>query len=56
MILNLQKYLRNYPFSFTFKTVLKMEKETNKVDIESICAKVTRHASEKVAKAKANLN
>ena len=32
-----------------------MTKETNKGDVESICAKVTKHASKKVAKAEANL-
>ena len=30
--------------------------EGNKGDVESICAKVTKHASKKVAKAKANIN
>ena len=30
--------------------------EWNKVDVESICAKVTKHVSKKVAKADANLN
>ena len=33
-----------------------MAKETNKGDVESICAKVTKDASKKVAKAKVNLN
>ena len=33
-----------------------MTKETNKGDVESICAKVTKHASKKVAKAEANLS
>ena len=33
-----------------------MAKETNKGDVESICAKVTKHASKKVAKAEVNLN
>ena len=43
-------------FFFTLETVLKMAKETNKRDVESICAKLTKHASKKVAKAEANLN
>ena len=30
--------------------------EVSKGDVESICAKVTKHASKKVAKAEANLN
>ena len=30
--------------------------EGNKGDVESICAKVIKHASKKVAKAKANIN
>ena len=33
-----------------------MAKKTNKRNVESICAKVTKHGSEKVAKAEANLN
>ena len=33
-----------------------MAKETNKGNVESICAKVTKHASKKVAKAETNLN
>ena len=33
-----------------------MEKETNKGDVESICAKVTKHASKEMVKAEANLN
>ena len=43
-------------FSFSLETVLKVAKETNKGDVTSICAKVTKRASEKVAKAEANLN
>ena len=43
-------------FSFTLETVLKMAKETNKGDVESICAKVTKHAAKKTEKAEANLN
>ena len=33
------------PFFFTLETVLKMAKETNKGDVESICARVTKPAS-----------
>ena len=33
-----------------------MAKETNIGDVESICAKVTKHASKKVAKSEANLS
>ena len=33
-----------------------MAKETNKGDVESICARVTKPASEKVANAKIGLN
>ena len=33
-----------------------MVKETNKRDAESMCAKVTKHALKKIAKAEANLN
>ena len=43
-------------FFFTLETALKMAKETNKVNVESICAKVTKHASKMVAKAETNLN
>ena len=49
-ILNLQSFLAKYPFSFTLETVLKMVKETNKEDVDIICAKVTKYASKKVAK------
>ena len=45
-----------HPFSFTLEIALKITKETNKGDVESICAKVTKHASKKVAKAEADLN
>ena len=55
-ILNFQNFLLKHPFSFSLETVLKMAKETSKEDVESIYAKVTKHASEKVAKAEANLN
>ena len=33
-----------------------MAKEANKGDVESVSAKVTKHAAKKVAKAEANLN
>ena len=33
-----------------------MAKERNKGDVENMCAKVTKHASKKVAKAEVNLN
>ena len=42
--------------SFTLETVLKMAKEINWGDVESIYAKATKHASKKVAKAEINLN
>ena len=51
-----QNYLSKHIFSFTSEIVLKMAKEINKGDVESICAKVTKHASKKVAKAEVNLN
>ena len=31
-------------------------KQTNQGNVESICARVTKHASEKVAKVEVNLN
>ena len=36
---------------FLLETVLEMAKERNKGDVEIMCAKVTKHASKKVAKA-----
>ena len=48
--------LLKYPFFFTLETVLKMAKETNKGDVESICARVTKPASKKVANAEVDLN
>ena len=33
-----------------------MAKETNKRDVDIICARVTKHVSKKVAKAEVNLN
>ena len=33
-----------------------MAKEANKGDVESMCAKVTKHASKKVVKAEVNLS
>ena len=47
-VLNLQNFLPKHPFS--------MGKETNQVDVESICVKVTKHTSKKVARAEVNLN
>ena len=35
---------------FTLETVLKMKKEENNGNFESICARVTKHAFKKVAK------
>ena len=52
----MQNLLLKHPFSFTLETVLKMVKETSKGDVESICTKVTKHASKKVVKAEANPN
>ena len=43
-------------FFFYFRDRPEMAKETNKGDVESICAKVTKHASKKVAKVEFNLN
>ena len=48
--------LTKHSFSFTLETVLKMAKETNKGDVERMCARVTKHASKKAAKAEVNLN
>ena len=48
---DLQNFLPKHPFSFTLETVLKMVKETNKEEVDIICAKVTEYASKKVAKA-----
>ena len=42
-ILKVQNFLPKHPFFFTLETVLKMAKETNKGDVESIRAKVTKH-------------
>ena len=42
-ILKVQNFLPKYPFIFTLETVLKMAKETNKEDVESIRVKVTKH-------------
>ena len=55
-VLKLQNFLLKYPFSFILEAVLKMTKEVNKGGVESICARVTKHASKKVAKAEINLN
>ena len=43
-------------FFFTLDAVLKMAKETDKIDVESTCARVTKHGSKKVAKAEVNVN
>ena len=43
--------LTKISFSFTLETVLKMANETNQGDVESICARLTKQASKKVAKA-----
>ena len=37
---------------FPLETILKMVKEKNKRDVESICARVNKHASKKVVKLK----
>ena len=36
--------LTKHPFSFTLQTVLKIAKETDKGDVKSIWAKVTKHS------------
>ena len=41
--LKLQNFLPKHPFFFTLETVLKMAKETNKGDVKSKRAKVTKH-------------
>ena len=41
---------------FSLEFVLKMAKKETKIEEYLICARVTKHASKKVAKAKANLN
>ena len=48
--------LPKFPFFFTLETVLKMTKETNKGNVESICARVIKPASKKVANAEVDLN
>ena len=52
----MQNVLPKHPFSFILETVLKMAKETNQGDVESICARATKHASKKVVEAEVNLN
>ena len=52
----MKNFFPKHTFSFTLEIVLKMEKETNYGEQKSICAKVTKHASKKVAKAEVNLN
>ena len=49
---NLQNFLSKHPFFFTLETVLKMAKETNEGEVQSMCAKVTKHASKKWRKLK----
>ena len=41
---------------FPLETILKMAQERYKGNVESMCAKVTKHASKKVVKAEVNLN
>ena len=48
--------LPKHHFFFTLETVLKLGKEANKGDAESICARVTKPASKKVANAEVDLN
>ena len=56
-ILKLQNFYQYILFFFTLEAVLKMAKETNTGDIESICARFGRHTSEKVVtNAEVNLN
>ena len=50
----MQNFLPKYPFSFTLETFLKWRRKQG--DVESISARVTKHASKKVAKAEFNLN
>ena len=56
-ILKLQNFFKKkHSFFFTSEAVLKMAKETNKGDVESICRRVTKPASKKVANAEVDLN
>ena len=48
--------LTKHPFSFTLDTVVKMAKETNKGDVKSIRARLTKHAPKKMAKAEVSLD
>ena len=50
------EFLPKHPFFFTLETVLNMAKERNKGDVESICTRVTKSASKKVANAEVDLN
>ena len=52
----MKNFLLKHLFWIILETVLKIAKETNKGDVECICAKKTKHASKKVAKPEANLN
>ena len=56
MTLKVSNLLPKYVVSFTLETLLKISKETNKVDVKGICSRVIKHASKKVAKAEINLN
>ena len=42
-ILKVQNFLLKEPLFFILETVLKLAKETNKGNVEFICAKVTKH-------------
>ena len=54
-ILKIQNFYQNILF-FTVETVLKIAKETNKGDIESICGRVTKPVSKNVVNAEVYLN
>ena len=42
-ILKVQNFLPKHPFFFTLETVLKVAKETNKGDVETLRVKVRKH-------------
>ena len=52
----MQNFLPKHPFFFRARPEDGEGKKRNKGDFESMCAKVTTHASKKVAKAEVNLN
>ena len=54
--LELQNFLQKTFFFFTSEAVLKKAKETNTGDVESICARVTKPASRKLANAEVDVN